>query len=140
MSDDTREGDAIKQLYSLWTADNAVANQKLAMYFVIQGILVNALNALSETPLAVPLLGIIVSAVWLFSMARTQAYRNHWNASISKLTKEEPYKHLALLPPKRDKAIPWYGKVPSGVVLIGSPVMGLFLWVAYLYSHLRQCT
>ena len=133
MTEGTIKVDAIKQLYSLWTADNTVANQKLAMYFIVQGILVNAINTLSETPLAVPLLGIMISTVWLFSMARTQAYRDHWDASLSRLTEEEPYKYFFLLPSKKDKLIPWYGRVPSGVILIGSPILGLVLWFAYLY-------
>lgn len=127
-----QDGDAIKELYKLWLADNAIANQKLNMYFVIQGIMVAALNGFRLHPLVVPLIGILASAIWLVSMARTQAYRKYWEAKIKSLTINKSIGDLALLPTPTD--IQWYGKAPSWLILLGSPLLGMILWILYLCS------
>jgi hypothetical protein len=136
MNNNTNASDAIKELYKLWAADNAIANQKIAMYFIAHGVLLNALNIVDRDYLyLIPFLGIIISLVWLISTARTEAYRKYWKNSISELTKEDPYKCLPLLPDNKD--ISWYGRVPSWVVLIGSPILGLFLWGAFLLRFIK---
>jgi len=140
MTDNNNEkNDAIKVLYEMWRHENNIVNQKIAIYFAIQAILI---ISLSSSPIPTAVAGLIVSLIWFFSIGRTIVYRIYWLERITKLLEDtggikllpiiKEEKKMKKTKEKHIYRMQWFGKVPSKYVLLGTPFIGLILWLVIL--------
>jgi hypothetical protein len=84
----------------------------------------------------VPLLGIIFSFFWLFSIGRTVSFQKIWKKRIEKVIDqldENDQKEFLIFPTDEEKKeMPRYGKMRSTIILILPPVFVSVLWLIIL--------
>lgn len=126
-----------KTIYEMWRHENDIANQKIAIYFTALAILI---VALPNAPLVTPIVGLSLSLFWLVSIGRTVAFRIFWKAKVDELkgpSDSLPSEYILLPTPEDEKNMPWYGRVPSKIVLMGTPSIGILFWLILLLISLR---
>jgi hypothetical protein len=118
--------EAIKSLTQIQSQDNNVLNQKLSQYLAVQTLIVVVDQKAGWGHIIPPVLGLLTSLIWFFSIGRTIQYRRHWKLRIKKLVdndKElEPFDFGE--PPGK-----WYGALESQWVQLTVPVLGMLLWI-----------
>lgn len=131
--------EAIKTLFQLWSNENNVKTQKLALFFTAQSILAAAYALGPGTQYLIPSVGMAFSLVWFFSLGRTVAYQKAWKQKIEILMGDAPElvrKEFDLFPtPEEKKKMPLYGKVSSKYVVLLPPAAGFLLWLGiFVYT------
>jgi len=132
------KAEVAKVIYEMWRHENDIVNQKTAIYFTALSIL---LVALPNAPLITSIVGLGISIIWLISIGRTVAFRVHWKGKIENLLKNSSdliQRRYSLFPTREEeKKMPWYGRVPSTLVLLGTPLLGAIFWVINLIANLK---
>lgn len=119
--------EAIKILNQHWMNDNNVINSKLVQYIAVQSLLVLAREKVSAANELWPVLGILSSVCWFFSMGRTYGLRELWRKQAEELVNQKP--GLGAFRIHEAKVSSWYGVVSTGWTQIGIPFVGFVLWV-----------
>ena len=136
--DESRKIEALKVAYQLWSQDNLIGNQKLAMYLAVQSILVLALAREPGAHGVVSGFGVVLSLVWFLSIGRTVEFRDVWQEKIHSLLEglgDGPKSDFRMYPSAdRVKQIAFYGRLSSKYVLLGPTVAGFVFWVAMLFG------
>ncbi len=127
----------LKTLHEMWRHENDIANKKIAIFFTVQSILMISFAA---STVITSILGFSISIIWFLSLGRTIVYRQHWDSHAIKLSSDlsEKSKAYYQIFPTIDekKKMAWYGKVPSKIFLLGTPLFCALLWGVILVINL----
>lgn len=124
-----------KDIASLWTAENAIVNQKTNYYFGSMALLTWPTISLwlaDKLLLAalLALIGVLASVISFVSIARTAAYRDHWRKEVMDASPD----YAAMF---RRTTFKWFQRIPSNGLLIATPLFGLLAWLSAVVCLLR---
>lgn len=122
------EIEAMKILHQHWQNDTNVINVKLIQYIAVQSLILLAVQKTNWGRI-LPFFGILTSGCWFFSMTRTHGFRRHWERVLeNRIGEKTELGAFNFLVPQKLK---WWESVPSSLVQIAIPVIGLIFWVGF---------
>jgi hypothetical protein len=128
--------EAVKTLFQLWSDENNLKTQKLTLFFTAQSILVSAYTLRTGKQYLIPIIGMVFSFVWFFSIGRTVAFQKIWKTKIDRTLRDTPElirNAFDFYPTSEDKMkVPFYGKMSAKYILLWPPAVGLLLWLGIL--------
>jgi len=119
------------ELYvDLWKAENPIKTNKLMLYLIAQPLLALGMSSgtTSHSCYFFSSLGIAFSVWWFFCVGRTIGYQKLWKHKIEEIA------DVQFFPSKDEKKnlLPWYGTMPSSLVVLGPTVAGAVIWLIVL--------
>jgi hypothetical protein len=133
--------EAVKTLIQLWTSDNGISVSKVAQYVTLQVVLLGFANLPpNKGGLILPIVAVLLSILWFFSIGRTFAYRDLWRRQISAIVSANP--ELADFDfIKEGHSIPrvWYAWLNSKFAQMGTTVIGGLCWLVFIAYRLGLC-
>ena len=91
-SEDKKDFDAYQMLVVLWTSENPIKTAKLQVLLAVDAILVTAIGLVpsADARMGIEFVGVLLSLVWTFSIARTTLFQQVWELKLKEIRERHP--------------------------------------------------